>query len=122
MATMQQANAALRKLPAAAKVRAQHTMDATAAYIAGQVEARLPVLTGRLRRAVAWESRPRTVSAVVGVKDSQAFYWKYLEHGTVKMAARPVWRPVAEAAREGHQIRLFEALGTAADDIAREAQ
>jgi HK97 gp10 family phage protein len=92
---LREANAALRRLPAFAQVRAQAEMDVTAFQVANRARARAPEATGVLRRAIQWASRPRSVSAVVGVTTDSlfarfdAFYWKFVEYGTVKMPARP---------------------------------
>lgn len=121
MATMKQANAALRKLPPQAKREAQGAMNTTAERVAAGATARAPERTGLLKGSIRWESRPSAVMAVVGV-DTRAFYWKFLEYGTVKMSARPMFRPAAEAERDAHLERLQEALEHAADVIALEAR
>jgi HK97 gp10 family phage protein len=72
--------------------------------------------TGELYRAITWEPRPRSVSAVVGVSPS-AFHWKFLEYGTVNMEARPFFRPAAEAMRADHNARMIRALEKAAQKV-----
>lgn len=122
MATMKQANRALKMLPDKAKGEAQQAIDTTAFYVARGAIARAPQLTGLLQRSIAWQRRPRSVSAVVGVDNAEAYYWKFLEYGTVKMSARPMFRPAAEAEREAHLSRLERALERAAAQIEREAE
>ena len=52
---------------------------------------------------------------VAGGANGPSYYWKYLEHGTVKMAARPFFAPaLEEKAEEVHQTvadELKEKLG-----------
>ena len=52
---------------------------------------------------------------VAGGANGPSYYWKYLEHGTVKMAARPFFAPaLEEKAVEVHQAvadELKEKLG-----------
>lgn len=120
MATMKQANAVLRRLPAAAKAAAQQVMDVTAFQVARAAEARAPRDTGRLKGSIAWESRPRSTKAVVGVRDPQAYYWKYIEYGTVKMQARPMFRPAAMSVEREHERRLEQALRKAERELERQ--
>lgn len=50
--------------------------------------------TGRLRAAIS--SSSRGLFGRVVITDPDAYYWRFLEFGTVKMAARPFIRPAAE--------------------------
>ncbi len=114
-----EANAALRRLPDYAKAEVQVVMDATAFQVMQGAASRAPVgETGRLKASITWQSRPRTVSSVVGIEKGFAtypYYWKFLEYGTVHMAARPMFRPAAMAVENDHQRRLEQALARAAD-------
>ena len=114
---LREANRALKQLPEFAKSRVQPVMDTTAFQVYNLARARVPVRTGRLKAALAWESRPRSLRAVMGTADPQAFYWKFLEYGTVRMAARPFLRPAADAMRRDHEMRLIQALERAANDV-----
>lgn len=118
---LKEANRALRKLPEFAKRRAQHEMDVTAFQVAKGAEQRVARRTGQLAADIRWESRPRSLSAVVGIA-FRSFYWKFLEYGTVKMGARPFMRPAAEAVADDHGKRLIRALAEAADDVERDAK
>lgn len=51
--------------------------------------------TGALLRSIQFTPEPKGAS--VG---SRIVYARYLEYGTTKMAARPVWRPAAEKAAD----------------------
>lgn len=115
---LKEANAALRQLPAFAKEEVQRVMDVTAFHVAQLAASRAPEgATGRLKHSIAWQSRPRSVLAVVGIDKgflTYPFYWKFIEYGTVKMAARPMFRPAAMAVESDHQARLEAALLKAA--------
>lgn len=117
---LKEANRALRKLPAFAKLKAQEVMDVSAFQVARGAQARAPRATGQLMGDIEWESRPRSLSAVVGIA-FQSFYWKFLEYGTVKIGARPFMRPAAEAVEADHESRLIRALTEAADQVESEA-
>lgn len=117
---LKEANAALKRLPEFAKGRAQKEMDVTAFNVARDAASRVRRRTGLLARSLQWQSRPRSVSAVVGTL-AEAFYWKFVEYGTVKMLARPFMRPAAEAQRADHDARLIRALNEAANDVERAA-
>lgn len=126
------ANRALRALPDLAKAQAQRVQDETAKRVADGARRRAPVRTGRLKAAIDWRSDPKRVRSLVGVRQTRGaarageifegeqqdpFYWKYLEYGTVKMAARPMFRPAAEAVRSDHATRLVRALDDAAEEM-----
>jgi HK97 gp10 family phage protein len=49
--------------------------------------------------------------------DRDSFYWKFLEFGTNKMAARPFLRPAFEANKEG----AIEAIGKSLDETIQAA-
>ena len=122
---LKEANAALKKLPEFAKVRAQTVQDVTAFRVAAiaKTKVRRSALDKllHLQDAITWASRPRSVSSVVGVPSGQGspFYWKFLEYGTVKMGARPMFRPAADAVRNQHQSDLMRVLEDAANQVER---
>ena len=119
MATIRECNQALKRLPEFARHEAQRTIDVTAFQVSQRASRHAPRRTGRLQAAVTWQSRPRSVSAIVAV-EGDAFYWKYLEYGTVKMAARPFLRPAAEALAHDHQQRMVDGLERALTRMAAE--
>jgi HK97 gp10 family phage protein len=116
---LRQANRALKALPAAAKTRAQGVMNATSARVASRAQGLVRRRTGLLQSRIVAIPRPRSVSAVVGVQGPDAYYWKFVEYGTVKMPARPFMRPAAMAEESQHKADLETALSAAADEIAR---
>jgi HK97 gp10 family phage protein len=117
---LKEANRALRKLPDYAKAKAQEVMNVTAFQVARLAQARAPRRTGQLIGDIAWASRPRSLSAVVGVQ-APSYYWKFLEYGTVRMGARPFMRPAADAVDSDHEARLIRALTQAADQVEADA-
>lgn len=126
MATIKDCNRALKRLPEHARGEAQQTVDTTAFHISRGAEQRAPVGVRarrrvRLRGAITWKSRPRSVSAVVLV-DAEAFHWKFLEYGTVKMQARPMFRPAAEAMAADHDQRMAAGLQRALTKMEQEAR
>lgn len=118
---LKEANAALKRLPEHVKPGVQQVIDVTAFQIARGAEARAPFRQpanvrsgpnrggGLLKRSIQWRSRPRSLSAVVGVL-GDAFYYYFLEYGTVKMQARPFIRPAAEAMQGDHELRMLQVL------------
>ena len=114
------ANAALKRLPDFAKGEAQRVMNTSAFQVAAGAKARAKRRTGRLIGAIDWQARPRSVQAVVGVFPS-AYYWKFLEYGTVRMPAQPMFKPAALSIEADHHSRLERALEQAADRMAASA-
>ena len=89
--------------------QAQADRLAEAAQIgADAVRDSAPVRTGKLRGNVTWELRRESgrVQAVIGVR-RDAFYSMFLEFGTVKMAAKPFFRPALQRAK-GDMFRALE--------------
>lgn len=117
---LKEANRALKMLPDFAKSGAQQVMDSSAFQVARGAAQRVRYRTGFLKAHIEWESRPRSVTAVVGV-DPQAFYWKFLEYGTVNMPASPAFRPAAQSVEGDHESRLVKALTEAANKVERAA-
>lgn len=118
---LKEANRALLSLPEAAKPGVQKVMDVTAYNVSRGALARVARRTGFLASHIGWQSRPRTLAAVVGVDKGTAFYWKFIEYGTVKMGAQPFLRPAAESEEPKHHAALVQELERAGDRIERGA-
>lgn len=119
---LKEANRALRGLPEHARDEAQRTMDVTAFHFSRMAAAAAPRgETGRLQDAISWQSRPRSLSAVVRIV-KQIFYWKFQEYGTVHHGARPFLRPTAVRMRPDHEARLRDGLSKALSKMEREAK
>lgn len=115
----------LRELPQAlAKNALRAAVNAGATEVRKEVQARAPVLTGRLRKSV-YQAQVRELSSlyrqvyIVGVRSGpkrtktgakdrsrDAFYWRFLEFGTRYIAARPFLRP-ALATKKGAAIEAM---------------
>lgn len=88
-------------------------VSAAAAVVRKQAKANAPVDEGTLRKAI-YQTRSRSESgtfqetAIVGVRfgrkyrrrGQDAWYWRFLEFGTVKMPARPFLRPAFESTKQ----------------------
>jgi HK97 gp10 family phage protein len=118
---LNEANRALKQLPEFARGGLQQVMDTTAFQLSRKASSHARRRAGLLQGAITWKSIGRWISALVLI-DRAAFYWKFLEYGTVKMEARPFLRPAAESLAADHDRRLLLALEQAADRVEREAQ
>ena len=117
---LKEANRALKKLPDFAKAKAQDVMDVTAFNVSQGAQRRVRRRTGQLAGDISWQRRPRSLSAVVGVA-ARSFYWKFLEYGTVKMAAKPFVRPAAEAEADTFEKRIRDVAASVEDNFERKA-
>lgn len=68
-------------------------------------EAHVTVRTGKVSRRERAAARKKGVAARV-----DAYYWRFLEFGTVKMAARPFMRPALDASRQAAIEAMAESL------------
>ena len=77
------------------------------------------VQRGKARQAVQITRKVKGQRVVVGTENLDAFYWRFVEFGTVNMAARPFMRPAFEAKK----YEAVEAIRRyLAERIAREAE
>lgn len=105
---------ALAAAPEVARTHASSAVASSTFAVAQRARSMVPVDTGRLRDAIA-SNRPTARSLVgrVGLDASLAQgYWYFIEFGTVKMPARPFFRPAAEMEREAF-IQRMRAIGPA---------
>jgi HK97 gp10 family phage protein len=98
----------------------QKVMDVTGFNVARGAKARVARRTGLLQMRIGWKSRPRSLSAVVGV-ERDAYYWKFLEYGTKRMDAQPFMRPAALAEEDNHGRAVVQALERANATMERAA-
>lgn len=70
-------------------------MNTACAFVARQAEGMVPVRTGITKRDITFDVQVdgNDIEGVVGVKKGKAFYAKFIEFGTSKMAAQPFIRP-----------------------------
>jgi HK97 gp10 family phage protein len=95
--------AAIKRAPELVK---EHAFDAVAktTFASGQrMRATVAVKTGRLKRGISTSARGLNGRVLI---DPDLFYWRFLEYGTVNMAARPFIRPSAEAEAPHYLDRL----------------
>jgi HK97 gp10 family phage protein len=124
--------------PKVAKNGLRRATSAGAAIVRNDARARAPVDTGEMKRDIMMKRerdarggdttgavytvyvRSGKKSRMAGKKrdvDRDSFYWKFLEFGTNKMAARPFLRPAFEANKEG----AIEAIGKSLDETIQAA-
>jgi HK97 gp10 family phage protein len=80
-------------------------VSAGATVIENEVISRAPVLTGKLKANVYQKYIPEESNSInatyfVGVRNDEAFYWRFQEFGTSKMSATPFVRPAFEAKKQ----------------------
>lgn len=98
---------AITSMPDLVKDELSDVVAATTFAIAQGVRARVPRgATGILAGSIASSSRGMNGHVDIGV---DAFYWHFLEYGTVKMPAKPFIRPAAEAEADVFERRLVSA-------------
>lgn len=110
---------AMRELPErVAKNALRSAVNAGASVIKAEARAKAPVDSGKLKKAlyqkqIREQSGPYRQVFFVGVRSGpkrkkdgtkdyslDAWYWRFIEFGTVKMAAKPFLRPAFEARKE----------------------
>jgi HK97 gp10 family phage protein len=84
----------LPKLPAEIKTGVKAEIHRAGFDIEARAKAKVPVLTGTLRRSITTQLENDGMTAVVG---PSVEYGIYVEFGTRRMGARPYMRPAAEA-------------------------
>lgn len=132
--------AALRELgPRIAKNTLRRSVSAGAQVIRDDAKARAPVDTGEMRKDIKIK-RERDVRGETSAKysvfvlsgkksrmsgrarnvDKDSFFWKFLEFGTSKMAAKSFMRPAFEANKEEAVKIIGEKLDEGIQKAARE--
>jgi HK97 gp10 family phage protein len=99
---------AFAKAPESVQRHAADVIEKSAFAVAQRMRSLVPVRTGKLKSRIA--STATGLNGRVGFSDRDAFYWKFVEYGTVRMPARPFVRPAAEAESEPY-IRAMSAIG-----------
>jgi HK97 gp10 family phage protein len=105
---------ALTTAPAAVQELASDAVTKTAFAIAQRARALVPVRTGTLKGAIASAPARKTASGPsgrVGTTTPDAWYWRFVEFGTVHHGARPFFRPAAEAESDDY-VKRIRAIGT----------
>jgi HK97 gp10 family phage protein len=108
---------AIAAVPEAAKALAADAIAKSTFAVEQAARARAPRgLTGRLRAAITSKSTG-TAGRVgiapgfgIGGRPGPEVYWRFVEYGTVRMPARPMFRPAAEQERDPF-IRRMRDIG-----------
>ncbi len=83
---------AITNAPELAKNHAKDAVSRSTFAVYNRMRSRAPRDTGGLQMEIRWTAPGLTGRITI----DGAFYWKYLEYGTVKMTARPFIRPSTE--------------------------
>ncbi|HJT96608.1 MAG TPA: HK97-gp10 family putative phage morphogenesis protein [Mycobacterium sp.] len=100
--------AAVKRVPDAARVVLADVIAKTTFAVRQRALVAAPRgETGRLRASLL--SSSRGLSGRVEIRDPDVHYWRFLEYGTVKIAARPFVRPAAELETNDFTERVRQA-------------
>ena len=86
--------AAIKTSPELVRLHAEDTIAKSTFSTAQRMRGTVAVRTGRLKRAISTSARGLNGRVLI---EPKAFYWRFVEYGTVNMAAQPFVRPAAEA-------------------------
>lgn len=105
--------AAVQRCPDDARRHLSDVVQATAFSVAQRAKALAPVDTGALKASIA--STSRGLSGRVGLSGGMVrgkrpdIYWRFVEFGTVRTPARPLFRAATEAESSTFEKRLRDA-------------
>jgi HK97 gp10 family phage protein len=117
---------AIAAVPEAAKALAADAVAKSTFAVEQAARARAPRgLTGRLRAAIT--SKATATAGRVGIapgfgisgRPGPEVYWRFVEYGTVRMPARPMFRPAAEQERDPFLKRMRDIGPKLERDLAR---
>lgn len=97
-----EARKAFAKLPEVARAAANKSVDDSRKAVVADAKARVPVLTGALKKSIGSRQDKRRAKATVFAKAPHAHL---VEFGTVHSAAKPFMLPAAEAERGNFEGR-----------------
>lgn len=100
---------AFRRAPDVARLHASGAVTVTSFAIAQRARAAAPVDSGLLKSSIESTKAGKGLSSRVTV-DGAAYYWRFIEFGTRRMAARPFIRPSAEA-ESGDFVQRMRDIG-----------
>lgn len=96
----------MRAAPEVVRAHASQAVAASTFAIAQRARALVPVATGELRRSIESSHVTNSLNGRVGTNTRAAFYWRFVEFGTVTQSARPFFRPAAEAESNAFVARM----------------
>lgn len=99
---------AFAAVPELAKSYAEDVVAKSTFAVGQRAQALAPVRTGKLRASIAASSSG--LNGRVGLISKDAYYWRFVEFGTVRIPARPFFRPAAEAEADPY-VRAMAAIG-----------
>lgn len=94
---------ALRESSGAAIAEVEESIALSTFSMTRRMESRASEKTGRLKRAIKGTARGLNGRIVI---DASAWYWRFIEFGTVNMGARPFVRPAVEEEAPEFEGRL----------------
>ena len=107
---------ALKTAPDLVQVHASDAVAKTSFAVSQRAKALVPVATGALKAAIS--ATARGTSGRVGLSKGAStggvgpeVYWRFVEFGTVRVPARPFFRPAAEAETSAYVERI-RAIGS----------
>ena len=107
-----------RLIDTSKKATMRKALNAGIAPIKKEIKANAPVNTGLLKKSVRSKQMRYTEHPAVGIFISgKAYYWKFLEEGTSKMAAAPFISPAANAKHEEGVGKFKEKLKIEIDKV-----
>lgn len=96
----------------------QKALNAGIAPIKKEIKANAPVKTGLLKKSVRSKQMKQTQYPAVGIFIAgKAYYWRFVEEGTSKMAAAPFIRPAADSKHEEGVGKFKEKLKIEIDKV-----
>lgn len=99
---------ALVKAPDVVRVHASSAVATSTFAVAQRARSLVPVDTGTLKAAIDASRTVNSLTGRVGITSKDAYYWRHVEFGTSRMAARPFFRPAAEQERNAFIQRMRE--------------
>ena len=94
MKGLEELHRAMIETPELVRERLKDVIARATFRLGNAIKTGAPRDTGTLQRSITWRASGLNGSVEIGI---DAFYWHYLEYGTVKLAARPFIRPAGEA-------------------------
>lgn len=96
----------------------QKALNAGIAPIKKEVKANAPVRLGILKKSIRSKQMKLTEHPAVGIYiTGKAYYWRFIEDGTSKMAAAPFIRPAADRKHEEGVGKFKEKLKAEIDKV-----
>lgn len=96
---------AIKEAPDLVRRHAEDTISKTTFSAAQRMRGTVRVNTGQLKRSITTSVRGLSGRVLIA---PEAFHWKFLEYGTVKMPASPFIRPAAEAEAPVYLQRMHD--------------